>query len=412
VLKLVSTTFPALQSIWLRGISVTRADLGSLSACSQLSSLKLNWCKLQQAGPSSTISPLSALHSLRRLWVAQTEGVTSSFVVGLTQLTGLTFGCDHKQETMAQCLGHILSLTQLQGLELAGPKAKVTAKEVTCILTSLNQLTSLNLHHGVHQPEFDALLTHGTHLTSLTCSELHLDEDRSESPCSWKELVIDREVFNAETLALLPIRGLTRLAFQSGDVFPCSSPLLEFYYMRLSDADDEPEVMHRSLVNLMRCPAWQQCGPKVRISLIKEGYDDIDSPEVLALVRALAPLASKEVSLAISMSEALIGASEVQQLGIALGSSLKQLTLYKCEVEEDFWSAVWAHLPGLQQLKTWEKVSGAIGVDELAAFCSRATRPLQLNLWRELYKEVAAEGKLDQQGRWMGVPQVTVTKAK
>jgi hypothetical protein len=69
------------------------------------------------------------------------------------------------------------------------------------------------------------------------------------------------------------------------------------------------------------------------------------------LLGALAPLASREVKLSMSVSpEAVVGASAVQQLGATLGSSLKHLVLGECEVSVDFWPAVWAHLPGLQQL--------------------------------------------------------------
>jgi hypothetical protein len=50
-------------------------------------------------------------------------------------------------------------------------------------------------------------------------------------------------------------------------------------------------------------------------------------------------------------------------------------------------------------------------VHGLATFCSCGTRPLQLSLGQRLYKQVEAQGKLDQEGRWMGVPQVTVTEA-
>jgi hypothetical protein len=111
------------------------------------------------------------------------------------------------------------------------------------------------------------------------------------------------------------------------------------------------------------------------------------------------------------MPAAVTGGLAVQQLGGALGTSLKQLVLQRCALSEDFWPAVWAHLPGLQQLTVEDNVYGFIGMDELASFCGGATHPLQLNLGQRLYKKVGAEGKLDQEGRWRGVPQVTVTEA-
>jgi hypothetical protein len=388
-------------------MSVNRADLSSLSACSQLSCLELSGCQVQQTGANSIIHPLSALQSLKKLSLCSTN---SSVSAGLTQLTGLSLWSI--QETVAEYLGHISGLTQLQKLEL-GPdqdwgSGDISAEEVTCILTSLQQLTSLALYYDIHQPEFDALLTHGTQLTSFTCSMLLPSEDGSAAPCSWKELVF-RSEFHPESLACIPTGSLTRLAFDSGVEFPPPFPHLDFdLWEMLVGPESVPEIVRRSLLNLLPCPAWQQCGPSVKVNLHLQQTDD-RAPQLLDLVPALAPLVSNEVKLSIDMPNTVSGASEVQQLGRALGNSLKQLELKGCEVWDSFWPAVWTHLPGLQQLGLGGGVHGAIGVDELAAFCSRATRPLQLNLWRELYKEVAAEGKLDQQGRWMGVPQVTVT---
>jgi hypothetical protein len=216
----------------------------------------------------------------------------------------------------------------------------------------------------IFQPEFDALLTHGAQLTSFSGEGLFLNEDRSDSPCTWKELVINH-INIAEIIALIPLGSLTRLAFQGGDVFPSSSLHPSSCFLRSSDADNMPEMMHLSLVNLMRCPAWQRCGPKVGISLITEWCEDRDTPELLSLVNALAPLASKEVSLYISNPEFVLGASEVEQLGVALGSGLKELQLRQCKVLDSFWPAVWAHLPGLQQFEVGGELHGATGAHQL-----------------------------------------------
>jgi hypothetical protein len=401
VLKLVSTAFPALQYVTLSEVSVTHADLGSLSVYSQLSSLVLLSCEVQQTEASSTMSPLSALHSLRHLTVQNT---TSSIVAGLTQLSGLSLGGEHA--TVAECVGHITGLTQLQSLRLGGSSDDLTSEDVESILTSLKQLTSLALNYSLNQAHFDALLTHAPQLTSFTCIHLRLEEDRSASPCSWTELVIF-QVPTAWTLACLPTGSLTRLDFARSVVFPSPSPTLVFTPLYRVKADDMPGLVRRSLVNLTRCPAWQQCGPGVDVRLFWDQGNDV--PQLVSLIRALAPLASKEVKLSIWFPTVFTGASEVQQLGVTLGSSLKQLVLEACRVGYDFWPAVWAHLPGLQQLTVTDIVFGSLGVDELSSFCSGATHPLQLNLGRDLYKEVG--GKLDQEGRWMGASEVTVTMA-
>jgi hypothetical protein len=120
VLELASASFPALQSVKLCQMLVARADLGSLSACSQLARLDLHSCQLQQT--SSTLSPLSAVYSLRQLSVLDTD---SSIAAGLTQLTGLSLTCVHQQ--VAECLGPISGLTQLQHLELSSAGDGITA---------------------------------------------------------------------------------------------------------------------------------------------------------------------------------------------------------------------------------------------------------------------------------------------
>jgi hypothetical protein len=323
---------------------------------------------------------------------------------------------------------HIIGCTQLQHLELDTGTCDIKAELVVSILTSCKQLTSLALNYIIRQSELDALLTLPPQLTSFTCRRLHLCKDRSAAPCSWKELVMTNQHFRAETLACLPTGSLTRLAFQGNAVFPSPFPTLEITSYGVSNTQ---EVVRRSLVNLMRCPAWQQCGPRVHVSLLWWLGDSL--PQLLSLIPALALLASKEVKLSIDYSEAALGASAVQQLGATLGNSLKHLVLEECLLSDDFWLAVRAHLPGLQQLTigdtahklpntfwsvAWARLQQlavrgnvycAIDVQELASFCSHATRPLQLSLGQRLYKQV--EGKLDQEGRWMGAPQVTVIKA-
>jgi hypothetical protein len=349
------------------------------------------------------MSPLSALNSLRQLFFDMTK---SSIAAGLTQLTSLSIVGD--RETVPQCLGHIISCTQLQDLQLETEDDPfITPEQITRILTSCKQLTSLTVDYPLFQAEFDALLTHGPQLTRLTCGDLHLTEDRSATPCSLKELVMMTEDPNAETLAYIPTASLTRLAFLGDAVLPSPCPTLEFVPRKRSVPANMPELVRRSLVNLMRCPAWQQCGPRVHVRLSTRRGRDM--PELLSLIPALAPLASKEVKLSIDMEGGDVGASELQQLGFALGSSLTQLVLGECDLSPDFWPAVWAHLPGLQQVTVGSRVRGANVLHELASFCSCATRPLQLRLGQRLYTQV--EGRLDQEGRWMGVPHVTVTEA-
>jgi hypothetical protein len=138
---------------------------------------------------------------------------------------------------------------------------------VLSILTSCQHLTSLALNYAIRQAEFDILLTYAPQLISFTCSGLHLVEDRSASPCSWKELVMLTCSVNAESLACIPTGSLTRLALGHGVVFPSPCPTLEIASWDLSGPASMPDCVRRGLTNLKRCPAWQQCGSVVHVNL-------------------------------------------------------------------------------------------------------------------------------------------------
>jgi hypothetical protein len=399
-------------------MSLTHADLSSLSACSQLSSMKLNSCQVQATGLDSITSPLSAVRSLRQLSV---EGTSSSIVAGLTQLTRLSLIGPNQAEGLpreaeAQRVARITGVTQLQDLHLGYDAFEwpppIDAELVVSLLTSLKQLTSLALGYEVGQPAFDALLTLAPQLTSFTCTGLRLKEDRSASPCTWRSLVITGD-FGDEAPAYLPTGSLTRLVLPSVLELPSPRPTLALGVDDILGPDgmleEAPELLQRGLTNVVRSPAWQQSGPRVHVNLLNDSFSSDMTPDLLrALPGALAPLASKEVSLSIVIPELLAGASVVQQLGGALGSRLWKLVLWECDLSDDFWPAVWAHLPGLQQLTVSDYVCGAISAEQLTSFCSHATRPLQLYLEHKLFSRVHAEGKLE---RRSGLPQVTVGAA-
>jgi hypothetical protein len=218
-------------------------------------------------------------------------------------------------------------LTQLQHLELSSKEYRIPAEVLLSFLTSLKHLSKLALYYKLHQPEVDALLAHAPQLTSLTCRCLYLWEDRSASPCSWKELVMKDQGFETDVLAYIPTSSLTRLEFGGSVVFPSPSPTLIFAPWDMNDPDNMPQIVGDSLAKFMRCPAWQQCGPAVHVCLDFGEMMDGDMPEQLDLVSAIAPLISKELKLSIDMPRAVLGASVVQHLGVTLGSSLKQLVL-------------------------------------------------------------------------------------
>jgi hypothetical protein len=316
------------------------------------------------------------------------------------------------EELMDERLVHISGLTQLQDLTLSDAREiLISADTVRHILTARTQLTRLHLLFDLRQAEFDTLLTHATQLTSLTCRTLYLQEDRSAWPCSWKELAMLDQLCNGQTLAYIPTDSLTRLAFENFQL-PSPSPALEFRAYHFTETASLPELMRRGLTKLARCPAWQGCGPLVKVTVCADGRTHGISPEVVrSMLGALAPLPSMQVQLFLASPGVGVGASAMQELGTALGTRLQQLVLKRCGLEEDFWPAVWAHLPGLHMLRVGDDVYGAVDVHAITFFCSHARRPLRLTLGRDLYEEVGPADMLEKQCRVWGVPQVTVVVA-
>jgi hypothetical protein len=146
--------------------------------------------------------------------------------------------------------------------------------------------------------------------------------------------------------------------------------------------------------------------------LISTEEIEVNAPESLAAtIAALSAFANRQVEVSIDYMEACYTASVVEQLGRALGSGLRQLHIYGGEILKSFWPAVWARLPGLQKLTLGPHAGGAVHLDDLASFCSRAARPLQLGLSgdSDLYHLLEPVDRLEEQCRVWGVPQVTVT---
>jgi hypothetical protein len=264
------------------------------------------------------------------------------------------------------------------------------------------QLEGLELRNTIRQQAFDALLAHATQLTHFTCQVLDLSEDRSQSACSWKELVTG-DCSIPQVLAHLPLHSLSRVRlswpWEAFEV-PSACPSL---VCRLPSCT--PAEIQAALTNLRACPAWQASGPSVHVRVNSQGQDQA----VEQWLSALAALANKEVQLSVMAPEVQMTREVVQCLGATFGRSLTRLTLLICSIPHDFWPAVWRHLPGLQELRLWNGAVGAVTCADIAAFCSHATRPLSLRLGRGLYAQIAPAEQLEQQCRTWGAAQVAVT---
>jgi hypothetical protein len=405
--QLAATAFPALQHLELVQVSLEWEDLRALTSCSQLSSLHITKCVLPAAAPAT--NPLVTLASLKELHVT---GTSTSLARGLTQLTSLCLHSD--TETLLQLIKRVLDgMQQLQQLDLGGPdnNYEVPAAVMEQLFSAAPHLTGLTLGSTIRQPAFDALLAHGTQLTRLTCSRLDLSEDKSQSACSLKELVVTGDCRVWQMLAILPLHSLSRvycavrLRVQPFEI-PSARPSL---FIGLTNSDNlvDTTAIQAALTNLGTCPAWQDSGPSVDVSLTSLSLQTVE--QHLPVVSALAALANKEVQLEfVSAAQLQVAGDIIQHLGATLGHRLTHLSLIGCTILHGFWPAMWRHLPGLQELSLWNNVAGAVSSKDIAAFCSHATRPLSLRLTTCLYSSVGPAEQLEQQCRTWGVPQVTV----
>jgi hypothetical protein len=262
--KLVSAAFPALQRLELAGLSLSWQDLHALAACPQLFSLDVEVCALPAPAPAT--NPLTALTSLRELHVKESN---ITLACGLPQVTSLCLHSrmEHLSSIIVPCM---CGMQQLRQLKLLGRDSYLPAAVAAQLFSALPNLEGFTLLNTIWQPEFDALLAHATQLTRLTCLGLYLSGDRSQSACSWKELVVSGFCCIPRLLADLPVHSLSRLCLTEDlDQFniPSACPFLSCRLGPHSIWECTPAALQAALTNLATCPAWQASGPSVRITL-------------------------------------------------------------------------------------------------------------------------------------------------
>jgi hypothetical protein len=391
--KLVAAAFPALTHLHLEDVDLTATDLRHLSSCTQLSYVRTIRCSMvgtPAGGPGS--SPLSTVISLRQLIVRDTP---SALVKGVTQLTNLKLTV--RQDTLGQLAAAVSGMSNLQQLELLGSNNGITMPALQLVLPSCATLRKLILHAGIDQQQFVVLLRHAPQLTHFTCYSLTLTEDMSRTACSLKELVVQTENDDLRLLPYLPLHSLERASFFRHTLqLPTANPELHFYFALGATPGVTPNLVRATLANLERCPAWQQSGTTVYINVMDSvGYDSSHVAEFDQVLEALSAAASKRVKLCLSTRWTWLQKSSLQKLGSALGERLVGLELRACQLGDDFWAAVWAHLPGLQQLDLCDTLSkvtdDALDGATLTSFCSHATHPLQLRLGYLMYLDLAKE---------------------
>jgi hypothetical protein len=350
------------------------------------------------------------LTSLREL---VNHNVPSALVEGVTQLTSLQLTT--RTDTLAELAALLSGMSNLQQLELGGSNNNIPAESLQLMLSTCTQLRKLTLHARIDQRQFEVLLRIAPQLTHFACRCLILTDDMSQAACSLSELVLHCQSENIGTLAYLPLHCLDRVSFSDHELqLPTARPQLRLNSSYdVADPGDMLSTLRAALINLERCPAWQQSGPTVDIRVIRDHRHGGGFYQVL---EALSAVTSKHVQLTLDARWALLEESTVQELGRALGHRLIGLELQNGQLCEDFWAAVWAHLPGLQRLTLCDTScdglpSNYIIRESLTSFCSHATHPLQLRLGRRMYSKLGvASWKLEEQSRGAGegVPRVTV----
>jgi hypothetical protein len=241
-------------------------------------------------------------------------------------------------------------MQQLQQLDLATDHHVVPAAVVAQLFSATPRLTALALGGTITQEAFDALLAHATQLTRLTCWNLFLSESRSQSACSWKELVVTgaygEGCYVLRTLEYLPLRSLSRVSLVGPLEWfgiPDACPHLQCW---LTTGDHSPwkctaAEIQAALTNLGTCPAWQDSAASVHVSLISEGQQQTLEQSV----SALAAVGSKKVQLSLQVQGLQVAGELVEHLGATLGGRLTHLELSTCTILHDLWPATWRHLP-------------------------------------------------------------------
>jgi hypothetical protein len=308
----------------------------------------------------------------------------------------------------------LAGLSLLQKLEIGPQDLRLEPEHLRQIFATSSQLRSLTINFTqLRQQEVDVILAHGTQLTSLTIAGLCPTEDRSQSACTWKELIIREESPQPLLLANMPLHSLDRLCIGRAFSLPAQRPVLKVpivWHQHPEQLLQVANLLCRALTNLERCPAWQQSGPCVELYLTDlYARHSMSAAQLNRLFGALAGLVSKGLHLSIYASKLVMDGVAVQELSTAVGNRLIGLTLVACQLRAKFWPAMWAQLPRLQQLSLdGEDVSARLTARTLVSYCKAATHPLQLELSQDWCSKLGGVDKLQQQLQQSGVTQVTV----
>jgi hypothetical protein len=172
---------------------------------------------------------------------------------------------------------------------------------------------------------------------------------------------------------------------------------------------DLPALVRQAAINIAECPAWRASQPKPPVELYTSEDSDFDSNTRVQLLRALTPMMHGVTSVHIRMEGFKLGGAEVQALG-SISSTLTRLFVWQADTQQNFWPAVWAHLPSLQTLAFLPDALEELGANfplDVAVLCSRAPRPFTVLLSPEGLAKLQ-QCQLAERCQVWGTPQVTI----
>jgi hypothetical protein len=298
-------------------------------------------------------------------------------------------------------------MTDQAGWANEDPHHDLPASGLEQLFRACPSITEFDSWHGnIDQAGLDALLTHGTNITSLVVRQIEAQVNRSGTQCRWSSLELTRYP-TLLTIAYLPLRTVHQLKLRSSNLVMQLGLVLQLPAGTVP-INQLPALLRQAASNLASCPAWQQ-PPSQQTGVQRRQFSPLclcpgagpagrsfSGVERIQLLDALAPLRSPRVAhvmLALDALDAAFGQAEVKALEHSLGSSLTSLYLGLCTLDSSFWSALAQALPQLKELWLGPGVECETGLDLalcFLGFCSRrrpASQPFTLHMHAALYEQ-------------------------
>jgi hypothetical protein len=163
------------------------------------------------------------------------------------------------------------------------------------------------------------LLTHGTHLTSISAGAMCPGTSVATKQCKWKELTLSSVAHSSvEHLAYLPLHSVTKLTLGYTKAYGLGVielPLLSVSPRRM------PALVRQAATNLAACPAWKNKpsedihiwgDPRANHTRLRKRFTP---QQLMQLLEALTPLSGshlRELSVCIEGITVKLGQAEMQ----------------------------------------------------------------------------------------------------